>query len=117
MQVKSESLFWKKKEFVSFILSVLVFFIHSYFAQDIKSDSLISLINHKTSYFFSNSITQFAVPMFFMLSAISFFKEYNPKKYLRKLNHEFSRWLFLICCGTRYGCFGIFFVLTPLFQN
>ncbi len=85
MTLKSDALFWKKKEFVSFLLSILVFFIHSYFAQDIVSDSFISVVNHKVSYFFSCSITQFAVPMFFVLSGISFFKGYDNKKYLTKI--------------------------------
>ena len=85
MEVKNDSLFWKKKEFISFILSILVFFIHSYFAQDNVGNSLISVVNQKTSFFFSRSITQFAVPMFFMLSGISFFKEYNNKKYITKI--------------------------------
>ncbi len=84
MNSENEKFFWNKKEFVSFILSILVLFIHSYFAQDIASDSIISAFNHKVSFFFSRSITQFAVPMFFILSGISFFKEYDNKKYLRK---------------------------------
>ena len=73
MSSKNESLFWKKKEFLSFLLSILVLFIHSYFAQDVGDGSLISVVNHKVSYFFSRSITRFAVPMFFMLSGIAFF--------------------------------------------
>ena len=85
MPLKNDALFWKKKEFISFLLSILVFFIHSNFAQNIVSDSFISVLNHKVSYFFSRSITQFAVPMFFMLSGISFFKDYNNKKYLTKI--------------------------------
>ncbi len=85
MSLKSDALFWKKKEFISFLLSILVFFIHSYFAQDIVSGSFISVVNHKVSYFFSCSITRFAVPMFFIMSGISFFKDYNNKKYLTKI--------------------------------
>ena len=85
MPSKSDALFWKKKEFISFLLSILVFFIHSHFAQDIVSDRFISVVNHKVSYFFSRSITQFAVPMFFMMSGISFFKDYDNKKYLTKI--------------------------------
>ena len=88
MPSKSDALFWKKKEFISFLLSILVFFIHSYFAQDIVSDNFISVINQKVSYFFSRSITQFAVPMFFMLSGISFFKDYNNKKYFSKIKRR-----------------------------
>ena len=85
MNYKNETLFWKKKEFISFILSILVLFIHSYFSQDIADNNLISVINHKFSFFFSRSITQFAVPMFFMLSGISFFKDYSNKKYPTKI--------------------------------
>ncbi len=85
MNLKNETLFWKKKEFISFISSILVLFIHSYFAQDNVSNSFISVVNQKFSFFFSRSITQFAVPMFFMLSGISFFKEYNNKKYITKI--------------------------------
>ncbi len=85
MPLKDESLFWKKKEFISFLLSILVFFIHSYFAKDNVGTDLISVINQKTSYFFSRSITQFAVPMFFMLSGISFFKRYDTSKYIKKI--------------------------------
>ena len=85
MRLNYQNLFWKKKEFVSFLLSILVFFIHSNFAQDSIKNSFISTLNQKTSFFFSCSITQFAVPMFFILSGISFFKEYNTKKYLTKI--------------------------------
>ena len=87
MNIKSqdETFFWKKKEFVSFILSILVLFIHSYFAPTVLNDSFISLFNHKFSFFFSRSITRYAVPMFFMLSGVSFFKGYDQKKYLSKI--------------------------------
>ena len=85
MQIKGDSYFWKKKEFISFLLSILVFFIHFYFAQESADGSFISVLNHKVSYFFSHVITQFAVPMFFMLSAIAFFKEYDNKKYFTKI--------------------------------
>lgn len=81
----NDKLFWKKKEFISFLSSILVLFIHSYFAKDNIGNSLISVINQKFSFFFSRSITQFAVPVFFMLSGISFFKGYNNKKYLTKI--------------------------------
>ena len=81
----NDKLFWKKKEFISFLSSILVLFIHSYFAQDNTTNSLVSIVNYKFSYFFSRSITQFAVPMFFILSGISFFKGYNNRKYLTKI--------------------------------
>lgn len=85
MHTNNNMLFWKKKEYISFLLSILVFFIHSYFAQDIGDGSFISIVNHKVSYFFSCSITKFAVPMFFMLSGMTFFKDYDNKKYFKKI--------------------------------
>ena len=89
MALKSDSIFWKKKEFISFLLSIFVFFIHSYFAREIVGDSLIAVVNHKVSYFFSCSITRFAVPMFFMMSGLTFFKDYDNKKYLSKIKSRF----------------------------
>lgn len=84
--VKNEAFFWKKKEFLSFVLSILVFFIHiSSFSQYNNSNSIIGIINGKASYFFRESITRFAVPMFFMLSGIAFYKGYENKKYFQKL--------------------------------
>lgn len=85
MNSDNDILFWKKKEYISFLLSILVLFIHSYFAPDVADNSFISVVNHKVSYFFSYSITRFAVPMFFMLSGISFFKDYDNKKYFKKI--------------------------------
>lgn len=85
MNSNNETLFWKKKEFISFVLSILVFFIHSYFAQEYTSGNALSFLNHKVSFFFSRSITQFAVPMFFMLSGLAFFKGYSPAKYAAKI--------------------------------
>ena len=89
MQTKSGAIFWKKKEYISFLLSILVFFIHSHFSQEIASDSSISVLNYKVSYFFSVSITRFAVPMFFIMSGITFFKDYNNKKYFTKMKSRF----------------------------
>ena len=85
MSSKNDVLFWKKKEFISFLLSIFVFFIHTNFAQNNISGSTVSIINQKVSYFFSYSITRFAVPMFFILSGITFFKDYSNKKYLTKI--------------------------------
>ncbi len=84
--LKSDEVFWKKKEFISFILSILVLIIHTTsFSQYSKSGELISVINEKTNYFFKTSITQFAVPMYFIISGIAFYKGYENKKYFQKL--------------------------------
>ena len=81
-----EGLFWKKKEYLSFVLSILVFLIHiSSVAQYANSGSAVGIFNEKAAYFFKESITRFAVPMFFMLSGVSFFKGYDNTKYKKKM--------------------------------
>ena len=86
VSTKNEALFWKKKEVTSFILSILVFLIHiSSFAQYPSGDSAISQVNMRVAYFLKESITKFAVPMFYILSGISFFKDYDNKKYPQKI--------------------------------
>ena len=84
------SYFWKKKEFVYFILSVLVFFIHiAAFAQYPESDGAVAVFNDKVAFFFKESITRFAVPMYFILSGMTFFRDYTNKKYISKLKSRF----------------------------
>ena len=86
LSLKGEKLFWNKKEFISFILSVLVFLIHiSSINQYTSSGGFITTLNSNFAFFFKESITCFAVPMFFVLSGISFFKDYANKKYLDKI--------------------------------
>lgn len=83
---QQESLFWKKKEFVSFILSIFVFFIHiSSWAQYEQGNGLMTLINEKAAVFLRDSFVRVAVPMFFILSGIAFFKNYDDSKYLSKM--------------------------------
>lgn len=82
--------FWKKKDYVYFVLSILVFLIHiSSFAQYSGNEGIISVINSKVSYFFKYSITRFAVPMYFILSGMLFFRDYSNKKYLSKVKSRF----------------------------
>ena len=89
--VKDENLFWKKKKLVTFILSILVFFIHiSSITQYSNAEGFISIVNEKISFFFKESITRFAVPMFFILSGISFFKGYDNTKYFKKIKSRVS---------------------------
>lgn len=84
------SYFWKKKTFVSYLLSILVFLIHiSSFAQHDTNGTPITEINQIVSYFFQESITRFAVPMFFILSGATFFRNYSNAAYFSKLKSKF----------------------------
>lgn len=82
--------FWRKREIVSFILCILVFCIHiSSFSPYINIHDGFSDFNLKLSFFFKESITRFAVPMFFMLSGITFFRDYSNQKYIKKIKSRF----------------------------
>lgn len=66
------------------------FFIHiSSFSPYLNGSDVISTINQKLSFFFKESITRFAVPMYFIISGIAFFRDYNNKQYFIKAKSRF----------------------------
>ena len=86
MGKENTAYFWKKKELTSYLLSIFIFLIHiSSFEQHTYSGTAISHINGTVSYFFGNALTRFAVPMFFLLSGVAFFRDYTNRSYGRKL--------------------------------
>ena len=81
-----ETRFWKKKETISWFLSILIYLIHiSTFASYPNVGTTMSKINEGVAFFFKESITRYAVPMFFILSGMAFFKNYENKVYFKKL--------------------------------
>lgn len=81
-----EAFFWKKKAFVSFILSLLVFLIHiSTFSLYDYNGNWISVFSGFVHNYFKFSITRQAVPLFFIISGVTFFRNYNNSLYLSKL--------------------------------
>ena len=119
--------FWKKKTVVSYFLSVLVFFIHSSsYGQYPDGGTLISTVNDKLGFFFQESITRFAVPLFFILAGIAFFRDYDNSKYFSKLKSRLhtlvipylvwnTLWmLFNILCS--YTFISSFFVGREIFE-
>ena len=82
--------FWKKRDFVYYTLSILIFMIHiSSFAQYTIQEGTMALVNDKMAFFFKESITRFAVPLFFVLSGATFFRDYTNKKYISKIKSRF----------------------------
>ncbi len=78
--------FWEKKTFVSYILCVLVLCIHvSTFYNYPFSNTPISEINQFAEFFIRRFLTPVAVPLFFILSGFSFFRNYDNAKYLGKI--------------------------------
>lgn len=67
-----------------------MFFIHiSSFAPYLGEHSSMGALNANMSFFFKESITRFAVPLFLVLSGATFFRDYTNKKYVSKLKSRF----------------------------
>lgn len=76
-----KSYFWNKKIIVSYILSILVFWIHcSSFANYDNNNAMVKFC----SYLFGSTINGIAVPLFFILAGVAFYRDYNDKKYVKK---------------------------------
>ncbi len=80
--------FWKKKTLVSFILALFIVAIHNNtivsFSAASNRPSLI-FIGELFNNLFSLTITRVAVPLFFILSGVCFFRNYEKGMYAKKL--------------------------------
>lgn len=81
-KVSSDSYFTNKKTIVTYILSVLVFWIHcsSFYNYDGYPLPMQFVVG-----FFRFVSTRVAVPLFFIISGALYFRNYTPGTYLRKL--------------------------------
>lgn len=78
--------YWKKKTIISFILSVFVVFIHmSSFSQYSYEGTNAYTILNFSKLFFKRSFVLVAVPLFFIISGATLFRNYNPSQYKNKL--------------------------------
>lgn len=102
--------YWQNKEKLSYFLAILVFLIHiSTFGNytDLNSD-VINVIEY-----LSDTITLVAVPLFFIVSAATFFRNYSPETCLTKLR---SRLHSLVLPFFLWNIIGMLFdMLTTLF--
>lgn len=79
-------LFWGKKVKVSFLLSILVFFIHiSSLANYPNTGNTISRFNQFMDFFVTEGFTRIAVPSFFIISGATFFRNFRVEIYTTKL--------------------------------
>lgn len=77
--------FWDKKVVVSYILAVLVFFIHnSSFGQYSYDEGIVSSVCQLINRLWL-SIAQVAVPLFMMIAGALFFRNYEQKLFQSKL--------------------------------
>lgn len=81
MKQSSETV-WQKKTFVSYLLSVLVFWIHCS-----SFENYTALPSGVVAFWqlCQDVITPAAVPLFFVLSGATFFRNYSPDSFRRKL--------------------------------
>lgn len=78
--------FWKKKTIVSYLLSVFVFLIHISSLSNYKnSGGFISVVNNFLEIFFKRTITSYAVVLFFIISGVLFFRNYDKTMYFDKI--------------------------------
>lgn len=86
--------FWKKKEIVSFLLSILVVLIHvSSFAQYSLSLNLEDNVSNFVNFMdkvVTDCFTRYAVPLYFIISGALFFRDYDDKKYFVKIKKRIS---------------------------
>ena len=76
---------WKKKTFVSYCLSILVFWIHcSSFDNYRPFSTEIDFI----SYLFQRTVTPVAVPLFMVISGALFFRDYSNTNYVEKVKRR-----------------------------
>lgn len=78
--------FWKKKTIISYFLCILVFWIHISSFNNYKfDDSVCSRVYWYIDVFLTKIITPVAVPLFFIISGVLFFRNYNSDCYIKKL--------------------------------
>lgn len=80
------SYFWKKKTILSFIAVILIVIIHNSATNQysIPQDSITETTNILHT-FFAYTLGSVAVPFFFFVSGITFFRNYQPNLYFKKL--------------------------------
>lgn len=78
--------FWRKKTILYYAMAVLVFLLHcSALAPYSSQSETVAAVDE----FITFRICQVAVPMFFALSGMLFFRNYKPEDYLKKLKKRF----------------------------
>ena len=110
--------FWKKKTLLSFVAIILVVVIHnSTINQYSLSPDFFTNFTNFIHNFFAYDFGAIAVPLFFFLAGIAFFRNYKPKLYLKKLRSRFKTLLIPFLIWNIISLlFAIICTYTPLSQ-
>lgn len=120
MQYMSEKSFRSKITLVNFVMCFIIMFQHSYNIRvyDLTAES--DLLGRVVYYFevYIRTITDYAVPMFFMISGYLFFRTFELKKIIQKYWSRIKSILmpFLVWC-TFYYLFYAMLVRIPFFAE
>lgn len=107
--------YWKVKTIVSFFLSVLVFLIHISTFANYPGEDTPNKINSIISIFLQKTITPMAVPLFFIISGATLFRDFEPNMFIRKLKSRiFSLVIPYLIWNTIWLLFTIFISYTPI---
>ena len=103
--------FWRKKQILTYFMSILVFFIHitsfSYYEN--------TTYNHILSTLSGLTLARCSVPLQYILSGALFFRDYSNKIYGKKLKSRvFSLLIPFLCWNTIWLLFTIVTSYTPL---
>lgn len=110
------SYFWKKKAMLSFIAVIFVIIIHNSAINQylVEHDSFWHITNFLHT-FFASALGGVAVPFFFFISGITFFRNYKPKLYVKKLTSRIKTLLIPYLIWNIIGLlFSVFYTYTPL---
>lgn len=78
--------FWKKKTILGYILSVFVFWIHvSTFSNYSLDASILATVCLGIETLTKKIVSPVAVPLFFIISGATFYRDYSSQKYLEKI--------------------------------
>lgn len=107
MIMKENAFFKNKVVLINSIMSVVVVFLHSYNIE--RYENIKWGITAQIEYFISKTIGNLAVPLFFLLSSILFFQNYNWDKVRSKYESRIKSILipYLIWNVFHYFCFAI----------
>ena len=111
MAQETNSYFRNKKATVSFILSLFVFFIHfCSFSVFLQADGMLKRVFDTLLH-----VARVAVPLFFMISAAMFFRNYTLRDTAKSWNGVFLACAFLTWCGIPFGSYWVCWdIIRPL---
>lgn len=110
--------FWKKKSILSYFLSILVFWIHISSLSNYNIEGIREIECFER--FFRELITPVAVPLFFILSGVTFFRNYSRENFRIKIKKRVKTlvipyllwniiWMFF-CIITSYSFISNYFI-------